>query len=92
VTRKSKSVPAPKNAPADAAEVYDRLSDLNDRFLAVTDDDIADGVGEDLIAELAEIRDVMVPLHKQYKSDGYMTGAVSKWRNLNSAIPKRCKQ
>ena len=83
------SVPPPNGAPADAVAVYQELSELSDRFDAVTDEDVAAGVGTSLIADLARIRDRMIPLHQRYKSAGHMKGAVAKWRSLNTSIPAR---
>ena len=85
----SLSVPPPNDAPEDAVAVYGLLSALLDRFNAVTDEDVLNGVGPELIQELARVRDRMIPLHQKYKSAGYMKGAVSKWRSLNTAIPQR---
>ncbi len=86
---KKLSVAAPANAPAEVVKVYEDLSALNDRFLALEDDDDMSQIGPELIAELARLRDEMLPLHTKYKIAGYVVGAVAKWRNLNGAIPKR---
>ena len=81
-------MPAPPNAPADVVPIYEALSALNDRFAALSEQDNLSAVGPELIAELARIRDEMLPLHTKYKAAGCVVGAVAKWRNLNTAIPK----
>lgn len=88
--KKSNSVPAPANAPAEVVQVYESLSLLNDRYLLVSSEGSNDLVTEqkEMLAELAKVRDVMLPLHTKYKIQGYVVKAVAAWRTLNTQIPK----
>ncbi len=86
----SNSPAAPPNAPAEVVQVYATLADINERYLRISTEGSDDIVTEqkELLAELAKVRDVMLPLHTKYKIAGYVVKAVAAWRTLNTAIPK----
>lgn len=83
------SVPSPNGAPPDAHECYEDLSRVVDRWNSMPDQEVVDGGGQVIIQELARIRDKMLPLHNKYKTQGYMMGAVAKWRSMNDQVPKK---
>ncbi len=75
--------------PDEVATLQQALLSLQARFAAASDAELAEGTGDSLFSALAHLRDLMLPLHNRYRSEGYMASSVQLWRTLNDDIPAR---
>lgn len=96
----AKPVPSPRRdnsatvsaavEPEEVRSLYNSLVALQKKFSEASDDKLLDdGYGESIYASLAQLRDIMLPLHTKYKVEGYMNPSVALWRSMNEDVPKR---
>lgn len=87
-------VPAPRPPPRRVAfppECEECLSKLKslEKKISETDDIILVEEADEFLSVLGGLRDVMVPLHVQYRTEGYMEECVAVWRQLNVDLPTK---